>query len=118
MRRYNIKKFQADTRRVLVLIAPTRSFDRGLLTGIAKYASRHESWTFLREPPHYRQIEWKKKVSDRLRSGSIDAVVMREPQKIEENGLLTVSVLGLIVNIVGLSCFHDLHHHDHDHGEG
>ena len=32
---------------------------------------------------------------------------------IDESGLLTVSVLGLVVNIIGLSCFHDLHHHDH-----
>lgn len=34
---------------------------------------------------------------------------------------MTVSVLGLVVNIIGLSCFHDLHHHDggdcgHSHG--
>ena len=42
---------------------------------------------------------------------------------IEENGLLTVSILGLVVNIIGLSCFHDLHHHDggscdHGHAHG
>ena len=42
---------------------------------------------------------------------SVDRIY--EPQKIEENGLLTVSILGLLVNIVGLSWFHDLHHHDH-----
>jgi len=42
---------------------------------------------------------------------SVDRIY--EPQKIEKNGLLTVAVLGLLVNIVGLSCFHDLHHHDH-----
>ena len=50
---------------------------------------------------------------------SVDRIY--EPQMIEENGLLMVSVLGLVVNIIGLSCFHDLHHHDHgscggDHG--
>lgn len=32
---------------------------------------------------------------------SVDRIY--EPQKIEENGLLTVSVLGLLVNIIGLS---------------
>ena len=38
-----------------------------------------------------------------------------EPQKIETEGLLIVSVLGLGVNMIGLFFFHD--HHDHG-GEG
>jgi zinc transporter 5/7 len=37
-----------------------------------------------------------------------------EPQKIESEGLLLVSFLGFMVNLVGLFFFHD--HHDHDHG--
>jgi len=65
-------------------MAPSRAFDRGLLRGVARYARTHGPWTFLREPPHDRQIDWKQKVSNRLRSGTVDAVIMREPERIEE----------------------------------
>lgn len=44
-----------------------------------------------------------------------------EPQKIETEGLLLVSVLGLGVNMIGLFFFHDHHDHgghSHDHGHG
>jgi zinc transporter 5/7 len=46
---------------------------------------------------------------------SIDRIF--EPEAIEQNGLLTVSILGFLVNVVGLLCFHDLHQHEcsHDH---
>jgi solute carrier family 30 (zinc transporter), member 5/7 len=37
-----------------------------------------------------------------------------EPVKIQDESLITVSVLGLLVNMVGLVFFHDFHHH----GEG
>ena len=55
--------------KIILLIAPTRAFDRGLLQGIARYANEYGPWTFYREPPHYQAIDWKKKVSDRLRDG-------------------------------------------------
>ena len=70
--------------KVILLIAPTRAFDRGLLQGIARYANECGPWTFYREPPHYQAINWKKKVSDRLADGQIDAIIMREPERIEE----------------------------------
>ena len=70
--------------KVILLIAPTRAFDRGLLQGIARYANEYGPWTFYREPPHYQAINWKKKVSDRLRRGQVDAIIMREPEKIDE----------------------------------
>ena len=39
-----------------------------------------------------------------------------EPVTIKDNGLLTVSILGLIVNGIGLVFFHDFHHHEgHSH---
>ena len=41
-----------------------------------------------------------------------------EPQRIETDGLLLVSVLGLGVNMIGLFFFHDHHDHGHDHGHG
>lgn len=40
---------------------------------------------------------------------SIDRIY--EPANIEQEGLLLVSVLGFLVNCVGLACFHDLHSH-------
>jgi LacI family transcriptional regulator len=71
-------------RRVILLIAPTRAFDRGLLQGIAQYANERGPWTFYREPPHYHAIDWKKKVTDRLSTGQVDGIIMREPERIEE----------------------------------
>lgn len=70
--------------KVILLIAPTRAFDRGLLQGIARYANERGPWTFYREPPHYQAIDWKKKVSDRLRNGHVDGIIMREPERIDE----------------------------------
>ena len=71
-------------RKIILLIAPTRAFDRGLLQGIARYANEYGPWTFYREPPHYQAVDWKAKVSDRLRSGKIDGIIMREPERIDE----------------------------------
>ncbi len=71
-------------RKVILLIAPTRAFDRGLLQGIARYANERGPWTFYREPPHYHAIDWKKKVTDRLSTGQVDGIIMREPERIEE----------------------------------
>ncbi len=39
--------------RILLLLETARGFDRGLLTGIARYASLHGPWTFYREPHAY-----------------------------------------------------------------
>lgn len=65
--------------KVMLLIAPTRAFDRGLLQGIARYANEYGPWTFYREPLHYQAVDWKKKVSDCLRGEQVDAIIMREP---------------------------------------
>jgi LacI family transcriptional regulator len=70
--------------RIILLIAPTRAFDRALLQGIARYANEYGPWTFYREPPHYQSLDWKEKVSDRLRSGKADGIIMREPERIDE----------------------------------
>jgi len=70
--------------KIILLIAPTRAFDRGLLQGIARYANEYGPWTFYREPPHYQAIDWKKKVTDRLRRGRVDGIIMREPERIDE----------------------------------
>ncbi|MBP8910913.1 MAG: DNA-binding transcriptional regulator [Phycisphaerae bacterium] len=70
--------------RIILLIAPTREFDRGLLQGIARYANEYGPWTFYREPPHYQPLDWEQKVTNRLRSGQVDAIIMREPDRIDE----------------------------------
>ena len=41
-----------------------------------------------------------------------------EPIKIEDDGLITVSVLGLIVNGIGLVFFHEFHHHGEECSHG
>jgi len=39
--------------RIILLLGAAREFDRGLLAGIARYASLHGPWTFYREPHGY-----------------------------------------------------------------
>lgn len=44
---------------------------------------------------------------------------MMEPPSLSTDGLLLVSILGLVVNVIGLLCCHEAHdhgHHDHGHG--
>jgi len=43
--------------KVILLIAPTRAFDRGLLQGLARYANECGPWTFYREPPTSRCVD-------------------------------------------------------------
>ena len=40
---------------------------------------------------------------------SVERIV--SPIKINDNGLIAVSVIGLIVNMIGLIFFHEFHHH-------
>jgi len=70
--------------KIILLFSPTRAFDRGLLQGIARYANEFGPWTFYREPPHYQAVDWRQRVSDRLRNGQVDAIIMREPERIQE----------------------------------
>jgi LacI family transcriptional regulator len=71
-------------RNIIVLIAPTRAYDRGLLRGFARYANLHGPWIIHREAPFDRQWDWQEKVTPRLRSGEIDGIIMREPERLEE----------------------------------
>ena len=41
--------------RVILFVQATRGFDRGLLSGIARYATLHGPWTFHRPPHGYLQ---------------------------------------------------------------
>lgn len=42
-----------DNPRVMLLIEPSRAYERALLTGIARYAHRHGPWIFSREAPFW-----------------------------------------------------------------
>ncbi len=64
-----------------------------MLRGIARYANERGPWTFLREPPHYRPVGWKKKVAGRLQSGNVDGLIMREPERIED--ILKMGIPGI-----------------------
>lgn len=55
-------------------------------------------------------------VSFKILCESIDRIF--EPERIDQNGLLTVSCLGFLVNVIGLLCFHDLHNHECSHNHG
>ncbi|KAL1433395.1 hypothetical protein MTO96_012601 [Rhipicephalus appendiculatus] len=48
-------------------------------------------------------------------SESIERVI--DPPEVKHERLLLISALGLIVNIVGLVCFHTGEHSHHDHGQ-
>ena len=69
---------------VIVLIAPARAYDRGLLRGFARYANLHGPWIINRDPAFDRQGDWQDNVTPRLRSGEIDGIIMREPERLEE----------------------------------
>jgi LacI family transcriptional regulator len=43
----------SDSPRIILLLGAARGFDRGVLSGISRYASLHGPWTFYREPHAY-----------------------------------------------------------------
>ena len=45
--------FMKNSPRILMLLEATRGFDRGLLSGIARYSNLHGPWTFFRKAPEY-----------------------------------------------------------------
>jgi LacI family transcriptional regulator, galactose operon repressor len=50
--------------RIILLLDAARGFDRGLISGIARYASLHGPWTFYREPHGYFIRSGKTQVGD------------------------------------------------------
>lgn len=66
--------------KVALLLDGSRSYDRGLLRGIARYAALHEPWTFLRPAAFYQQafgavsMAW-----DEIRRQRPDGVIMNAP---------------------------------------
>lgn len=60
--------------RVILLLQATRGFDRGILSGIARYASLHGPWTFYREPHGY-FVHRARTKCDELKAWEPDGVV-------------------------------------------
>lgn len=60
--------------RIILLLGAARGFDRGILSGIARYASLHGPWTFYREPHAYFVPSGRTNV-DELRAWKPDGVV-------------------------------------------
>jgi LacI family transcriptional regulator len=70
-------------RKVVLLINPSRTHTRGLLTGIAKYARIEGLWAFYR-PLEYRESKAARKLLSVLAAIKPDGILMREPPEIEE----------------------------------
>jgi LacI family transcriptional regulator len=70
-------------RKVVLLINPSREHTRGILSGIAKYARLHGSWTFYR-PLEYREPRFRQKLPSVLKALHPDGILMREPPHADE----------------------------------
>jgi len=81
-----------DTRKVVLLINPSREHTRGILSGIAKYARLHSSWTFYR-PLEYREPRFRQKLLSVLKALHPDGILMREPPHADDIIKMGVPVL-------------------------
>ena len=81
-----------DARRVVLLINPSREYTRGILSGIAKYARLHSSWTFYR-PLEYREPRFRQKLPSVLKALRPDGILMREPLHADDIIRIGVPVL-------------------------
>lgn len=80
--------------RVALLLDGSRSFDRGLLRGIASYAGRHRPWGFWRPAAFYQQSSGVAKQSlHELRRYRPDGVIMNESDLAEELIRLRIPVI-------------------------
>ena len=81
------------TRKIVLLLNPTRNYTRGLIGGIAKYAHLQEQWVFYR-PLDYREPTPSHGLVSILRELKPDGIFMREPKQMEQiikMGIPTVS---------------------------
>jgi LacI family transcriptional regulator len=72
----------ARIRKVLLLLETSREYGRGLLRGIAKYASLHDSWVIERQTPFYLQNAEKEEPFSLKTIGQVDGIIMREQRNI------------------------------------
>jgi LacI family transcriptional regulator len=68
--------------KVALLLDGSRSYDRGLLRGIARYIALHEPWTFLRPAAFYQQAFGAANMAwEELRRQKPDGVIMNAPPR-------------------------------------
>ena len=82
-----------EMRRIVLLLNPSRVYNRGLLSGIAKYAHLQGLWTFHR-PLEYREPRARHALLKVLKTMNPDGILMREPKETDqiiEMGIPTVS---------------------------
>jgi len=72
-----------DTRKVVLLINPSREYTRGLLSGIATYVQLHKNWVFYR-PLEYREPRFRRRLLAVLNALHPDGILMREPPQMDE----------------------------------
>ena len=82
--------------RVILLLQATRGFDRGILSGISRYASLYGPWTFYREPHGY-FVHRSKTKFDELKAWKPDGVVC-PIHRLELVQSLRVPVVALDIN--------------------
>lgn len=69
-------------RKIVLLLNPSRTYTRGLLGGIAKYARLQGLWTFYR-PLAYREPKARRGLLHVLKSLKPDGIFMREPEEMD-----------------------------------
>ena len=62
--------------KVALLLDGSRSFDRGLLRGIAQYVAVHRSWAFVRPAAFYQRPAPAKRSAEELARLDLDGVIM------------------------------------------
>jgi len=70
-------------RKIVLLLNPSRTYTRGLLSGIAKYARLQGLWTFYR-PLEYREPKARRGLLQVLKTLEPDGIFMREPAEMKQ----------------------------------
>lgn len=77
--------------KVALLLDGSRSYDRGLLRGVAHYVARHEPWTFLRPAAFYQHAFGAASMAwEEIRRQKPDGVIMNAPSREDERPRLRI----------------------------
>ena len=66
---------------IMLLIEPSRGYERALLRGIARYSHLHGPWVFIREAPFWEKMPHKTLMAQMK---SVDGIIMRECSSMAE----------------------------------
>ena len=62
-------------KKVILLIASAREYDRGVLRGIVEYAQIHGPWIFYEEPPSYLKPPGAAQRLEHMRNWKADGII-------------------------------------------